>query len=65
MHTNLKHVYLFNGPPRSGKDTLATLILGHEFGEAQTRVEMFAEPVKLVGAAALGIPLEVLEAKWK
>ena len=65
MHTNLKHIYLFNGPPSSGKDTLAKLILEHEFGEMPTRIEKFAEPLKLGGAAALGIPLEELEAKWK
>lgn len=65
MHTNLKHIYLLNGPPRSGKDSLADLIMAHEFAEVPTRVEKFAEPLKIGGSAALAIPLEELESKWK
>lgn len=57
-------IVLVNGPPQCGKDTLATMIQ-RRLGASVCAIHKFAEPLKVGGAAALGIPLDVLEARYK
>ncbi len=57
-------IILLNGPPQCGKDTLATMIQ-RRLGASVCVIHKFAEPLKAGGAAALGIPLDVLEARYK
>lgn len=55
-------IILINGPPGSGKDTLADQLV-KAFPCYQQ--EKFATPLKVGGSAALGIPFEELEEQWK
>lgn len=57
-------VILLNGPPRCGKDTLAAMVQ-RRLGAQVCTIHKFAEPLKIGGAAALNIPLDVLEARYK
>ena len=62
MLTNIRHLILLNGPPSSGKDLVANNAL-QMF--PMTGAEKFSNPLKFGGSAALGIPLDELEAEWK
>lgn len=59
MLTNIRHLVLLNGPPSSGKDTIAENALKMF---PMTGMEKYSAPLKTGGSAALGIPLEELDA---
>lgn len=56
---NMKHIILFNGPPRSGKDTAAEHLL-HHYHEVDSLMK-FAHPLKMAVKAFYGLTDEQWE----